>query len=346
MKVWIDIENPPQAQYLSPFGRSFRDRGHEVIVTARDSGITHDLLTRAGVTFTPLGGRFGPGRVRKGYGVVARALRLLRLLRGLGRPSLLLSSSRSSALAARILKIPSFVVCDYEHVELRSYRLFDASLLFPEVIERSTFRAKGFTDDRLIPFRGLKEDITFAGVQERVPRRTRDDHSGIIQVLVRPPAEDSHYFSIRSRELLRTVLDRLSRIADLQVHLVPREAHQTGYLGEHRWAQKPVVLQHPQPAQELLRSVDWVLCGGGTMLREAACLSVPAVSIFQGAPGRVDRHLAAIGAIRVIESASELDALDLRRPFEPQPVPRNPELLQDLTQLLESRAAKASSPES
>ena len=47
--VWIDIDNPPQVQYLLPFRRAFEERGFDVVVTARDYGITLELLRDRGV---------------------------------------------------------------------------------------------------------------------------------------------------------------------------------------------------------------------------------------------------------------------------------------------------------
>ena len=49
------------------------------------------------------------------------------------------------------------------------------------------------------------------------------------------------------------------------------------------------------PFVPLLKAVDLVICSGGTMLREAAYLGVPAYSIFKSRIGGVDRYLASIG---------------------------------------------------
>ena len=46
------------------------------------------------------------------------------------------------------------------------------------------------------------------------------------------------------------------------------------------------------------------------MLREAAYLGVPSISIFRGELGAVDRMLEEVGAIRVVTRADELDAVD------------------------------------
>lgn len=47
MRVWIDIENPPQVQYLLPFRQAFVSVGVETVITARDYGSTLELLKAA-----------------------------------------------------------------------------------------------------------------------------------------------------------------------------------------------------------------------------------------------------------------------------------------------------------
>ena len=47
MKVWIDIENPPQVQYLMPVATAFEEIGADVLVTARDYGSTSTSSRRA-----------------------------------------------------------------------------------------------------------------------------------------------------------------------------------------------------------------------------------------------------------------------------------------------------------
>ena len=49
------------------------------------------------------------------------------------------------------------------------------------------------------------------------------------------------------------------------------------------------------PFVALLKSVDAVVCAGGTMLREAAYLGIPAYSIFQSRMGGVDLRLEQLG---------------------------------------------------
>ena len=44
MRVWVDVDNAPQVQYLVPLGLAFERAGESVAFTARDNGITLDLM--------------------------------------------------------------------------------------------------------------------------------------------------------------------------------------------------------------------------------------------------------------------------------------------------------------
>ena len=56
MRVWIDIDNPPQVQYLSPFERAFARLGAEVVVTARDYDQSFDQSPAQFTLISPLYG--------------------------------------------------------------------------------------------------------------------------------------------------------------------------------------------------------------------------------------------------------------------------------------------------
>src|SRR5207253_9567273 len=123
MRVWIDIDNPPQVQYLSPFERAFARLGAEVVVTARDYGDALELLRRRGVPHHALGRRFPPSKVKKAVGSLLRARSLLALFARVGRPDVLLCASRSSAVAAPLPGLPPFAVADDVYANGRTYRL-------------------------------------------------------------------------------------------------------------------------------------------------------------------------------------------------------------------------------
>jgi len=346
VKAWIDFDNPPQVQYLAPFVDAFRRRGLEVIVTARDYGITTALLEARGINHQPVGRQLDASRLDKVLGTSARALRLAPVVARGGRPSLLLSTSRSATMAAWSLRIPSFMVLDYEHAELSSFRVFGTTVLHPDVIASDVFRSKGFHAARLVPFSGIKEDISFAGrdIDGTPPYDLGLRRDGVTIVLVRPASETSHYFHRGSRDMTQAVLARLARDASVRVVYSPRHDHQVAELAAHSWANEPIVLQRPVDFIALLKAVDCVVCAGGTMLREAAYLGLPAIGIFQGQIGAVDRWLQSRGLVQVVERPQDLDRIEWRGLAAAEPVLRRGEAVDALADEIVARASARGVP--
>ena len=342
MRIWLDIENPPQVQYLLPLKGAFEDAGHEVVLTARDYGITFELLEKRGVDFHPLGREYGRGKRRKVVGLLGR-IRLMRsFFRRRPAPDAVVHAGRASEFAARLLGIPSFALLDYEHVDLTAERLTGSYVFYPDVIETSVLRAKGIRADRLLPFRGLKEDISFAGLDPEAaePYALPGAAPELVRVLFRPPAEESHYYRSESGSISLELLGYLAGEESSVVVFAPRYPWQAEYLHRFRWRNEPVVLAEAAPFLPLLRSVDLVVSSGGTMVREAAYLGVPAVSIFRGELGGVDGHLASLGRLRLVRHAADFPALDLAKVNGRRALRSNPELLDELVATIAARAAE------
>lgn len=326
MTVWIDIDNPPQARYLLPLVRRFEEAGHDVLLTARAQGDTFAILRSEGATFEPIGSSFGSGIPRKLYGLVKRTRQLTAFLeRQSARPDLVVTGSRSASLVARKLGIPSFVIIDYEYVNLLVYRLAASHIVHPSVIDGGIFERRGIRPDQLMAFDGLKEDIAVADVDlfAVTPHEFDHDDESTPRVLFRPPAEESHYYRSQSRdlalELLRFLATRRARIV-----FSPRYSKQVRYLDEvPAWQEDPIVLRDPVPFIALLKGVDAVVSAGGTMLREAAYLGVPAYSIFCGNIGAVDRYLASIDRLTLVASPADFSRIKLIRKGSISPLREN-----------------------
>jgi predicted glycosyltransferase len=337
VRVWIDVDNPPQVQYLYPFVEAFRNRGAEVILTARDYGNALELLRLRGASFYPVGAEFGVSKRAKIRGVFGRARALRRLFRQVPEPDVLLSASRSSALVSRWMGIPSFVIDDYEYANSSFYRLTRSTILHPDVIDPKAFFASGIDPGRLIPFSGLKEDISVGSVdlEDVVPHRFSElENDALVRVLFRPPAETSHYYNPESRDLALHTLGHLAAASEAVVIFSPRYKWQLADLERFSWRNEPLVLDKPVPFVSLLKGVDLVVCSGGTMLREAAYIGVPAYSILKSRIGAVDQHLASIGRVDLIGAPDELKRIKLRKAPPLVPLRTNPRLLEELAVLV------------
>jgi hypothetical protein len=342
VKVWIDIENPPQVQYLLPVRAALETAGVQTVITARDYGSTVDMLAAAGVQAHVCGYRVGRSKGRKVMALLARARELVRFLESTGRPDVLLAASRPAAVAARRLGIPSFIIGDYEHANLSLYRLTGSTILYPSVIGAEAFAGRGLRAKQLIPFSGLKEDLTFSGLDPGSvePLELGRPAKDAVRVLFRPPSETSHYYQEASSTMTAATLAWLAQSGALVV-FSPREREQARYLEGLAWQNPPVVLERPVPFLSLLGSVDAVVCAGGTMLREAAYLGVPAYTIFQSEIGGVDRWLAQIGRVKVLGGPEDLDQIELVSRGPLQPLDSNPSLVEELVTLITERAERA-----
>jgi predicted glycosyltransferase len=346
VKIWIDIENPPQVQYLLPFRDAFAAMGVEVVVTARDYGATFALLEAAGVGFHRFGSRVAGGRARKGTAVGRRALALWRFFARAGRPDAVIASSRAADVAARILRVPSFQLCDYEHIDTTVPRLTGSTLLHPDAIPPAEFLRRGLRREQLHAFHGFKEDLTFSGVDVDavVPLDLGPLPPDRVRVLFRPPAETSHYYRRESTTMALATMRHLAA-ASAVVVFSPRLAEQRRYLDRFDWAHPPVLLERPAPFVALLKSVDAVVCSGGTMLREAAYLGIPAYSIFQSDIGGVDRRLEELGRARLLRRPADLGRIELRRRAPLRRLDSNPGLRDELVGVVLGAVASAPLPE-
>lgn len=338
MRAWVDIDNSPQVQYLVPLGHAFEQAGLEVMFTARDQGMTLDLLRARGVPFIAVGEAFGQSKLSKASGVVRRAWGLRGNLGPL-KPTFLVSASRSSALTARGLRIPSFILVDYEFVHLGIYGKLGSTLVFPRVIDPEVFIEQGFSSDRLLPFDGIKEDITFHG-QDIAGAATYPiavEDASLVRVLFRPPAVESHYHRERSSLVAQELLSELAQDPRVAVVLSPRYTSQAEEVSRFAWINRPVLLSEAAPFIELLKSVDLVVSAGGTMLREAAYLGVPAYSVFQGPLGAVDKHLESQGRLVHLRAAEDFPKLRIEKLVKRNPLAERAQLADDVARSILER---------
>ena len=331
LRVWIDIDNPPQVQYLAPFAETFAARGDQVFVTARDHGIAHELLVERRLEFQGIGTHPGASKVAKTAAVLRRSGTLVRRLRR-WKPDVAVFATRSAALAAPLLRIPGFALVDYEFIDLRAFRLARSYVVHPALLEHA-LRERKFEPRRLISYEGIKEDITFSGVDldSIDPFRFPElEHSTAVRVLVRPPDERSHYHRDASSHLTHALLTRLAGQDDIALILSPRYPEQAELVRGLDWRIPPLVLDHPIPFLRLLTGVDAVITGGGTMAREAAYLGVPSYSVFSGELGAVDDFLEAKGRLVVLRDAAALAELEITRKPRQAPLARNAQVVAEI----------------
>lgn len=301
--IWFDFDNTPHVQYLLPVALELSRQGYKMVYTARDYSQTVPLLKSKKVPFKTVGRAFGSSKISKVSGTIYRGIRLYLHLRN-EKPHAVFSSSRAATLAAYLLKIPSFIFCDYEHVELELYRRLGAFIVAPDVIPKNVFEQKKFNTNKIILFPGLKEDLSLYSVEfDAYQPFVKSD---LVTVLVRPPAQEGHYFLEKSLAITNETLHFLSSREDVLLVLSPRYHYQISLLAPYKWANDPIILEKPVPFISLFKSVDLAISSGGTMLREAAVLGIPAYSILGNKQGYVDMSLEKTGRLTFISSIEEI----------------------------------------
>ena len=272
-----------------------------------------DLLRQRGIEPRIVGRPHGSSNAVKMLDVGWRAVELSRAFVP-ARPDILLGTSRSAALAGWGMRIPVFGFCDYEHADMRVLRLTRMYVFHPDVIDVASFTRQGVNARPSVAVLRLEGDDLLLGHRHRGNRASiasRPEPVDLVHVLLRPPGEQAHYFVPESGRLFNDLLRYLSEREDVVVVYSPRYEHQVSYLDEFEWANSPVVLHEAVSFVPLLKSVDVVISSGGTMLREAAYLGIPAYSILRSAIGQVDHYLESIGRVRILESRADFDAMRL-----------------------------------
>jgi uncharacterized protein len=305
--VWIDLENTPHIPFFRPIIRELEQRGHTVVLTAREAFQTCEMATRFGLKYTKVGRHYGQNSVMKVLGLITRSIELLPFVVR-ERPLIGLShGSRAQILLCNLLRIPTVLIMDYEHSRTPPM-VRPKWEIVPAVISDDTLHC---TDrSRARKYAGIKEDVYVPDF--RPDRRILDDlglHERTV-VTVRPPATEAHYHNPEAELLFSTFMDRVCATDGIKAVLLPRNPAQREALarGFPHWfhSGKVIIPETVVDGLNLLWHSDLAVSGGGTMNREAAALGVPVYSIFRGQMGAVDRSLVAQGRLVMIASPEEV----------------------------------------
>ncbi len=307
MRIWIDLANTPNVLFFEPVIPALEQRGHSVTVTVRHFANTWALAQARGMRALPIGSGHDADRDqdRKRAHHQQRTAELVDFARQ-GFDIAVSHASYTQGSAARQLGIPAFAAIDYEHPGLRTFA--DARcLMVPSVIPPAAFAQFGVPADIVRHYDGLKEHVYLAGFQPDPHLRER---LGIADeerlVTFRPIADHAVYTDNGGDGMQRRLIERLAAEPRVRVLVLPRtESQRREYDSVARRLPALQVLHEMIDGPSLICASDLVICGGGTMLREAAVLGVPAVSVFSGPDGAVDQWLAREGRVTLVRSDAD-----------------------------------------
>jgi predicted glycosyltransferase len=327
MKVWFDCTAAAHPVVLRPVIERFRQRGDEVLVTARENGETVGNLERLGIDHLVVGEHGGAGKFGKAWALASRSTRLARPVWKF-RPDLAVAhGSVDLAVLSRSFYIPSAQMQDYEYAGLQRKIAWRVArrVLVPDSIPVDRLEKAGAKESKLVRFPGLKEDYYLFDFEPdpAVPEELGIDLTRGILVIVRPPPETAAYHA--ENPLYDKVIDRLATVDDVTAVIIPRTEAQRE---RARAKNSPnlIVPERPVDAQSLIAFADLVVSAGGTMNREAVALGTPVYTTFAGKMGGVDEALIADGRLKLLESADALPLTKRTDPTGPRN-PRDPDLL-------------------
>ncbi len=328
MRIWADCTAAAHPLVLRPIIERLEERGHEVLVTAREYGQTLGILERLGIPYVAVGSHGGASALGKGRALAGRSARLARLLRG-RRPDLAVAhGSVDLAVVSALHRIPSAQLQDYEFAGWQRQIAFRAArrVLVPDAIPIERLERIGAKERKLVRYPGLKEEYYLADFEPdpAVVEELRLDREKMLVVL-RPPPETSEYHA--RNDLYGAAIRHLAASADVQAVVIPRTARQGAEVRE-MGAANLIVPERAIDAQSLIAYADLVVSAGGTMNREAVALGTPVFTTFTGRMGGVDEALIAAGRLQVLDDPA---ALPLRKRESSVGVlhPRDPALLLD-----------------
>ncbi len=303
--IWIDLDNTPHVPFFLPVIRELEKMGIRVVLTARDAFQVCELADQNGLVYKQIGRHFGRNKAMKVVGWIWRSLKMVPFARR-EKPDLALShGSRSQVLVANLFRIPTVVIMDYEYSNVPPFTRPKWEIA-PEVIS-----AESLPGRTILKYAGIKEDVY-------VPSFTPDPailaelgvSNGDILVTARTPATEAHYHNPESEKLFIDLMEKILATPGTKVILLPRNGKQGHLLGriDAAWfaAKRVVIPQKALNGLNLIYYSDLVLSGGGTMVREAAALGVPAYSFFCGTLGAVDKYLASTGRLVLLSSDEDI----------------------------------------
>lgn len=142
-RIWIDLENSPHVPFFIPIILELERAGCEVILTARDFAQTKELVDMAGLNARFVGGETGSSKFRKAFGLVSRSTRLAWMMKGQKISLAVGHGSRGLLLAAKILRIPTLTLYDYEGASVTLFNRLSTYVMTPEAIPFATLEGLG-----------------------------------------------------------------------------------------------------------------------------------------------------------------------------------------------------------
>jgi predicted glycosyltransferase len=211
-------------------------------------------------------------------------------------------------------RIPTLSITDNEHADWTFTRLSD-KILVPEFMSDRVIKA---SLRKITKFPGLKEEVYLTDFRPDPGflNKLNLDANNFI-VTLRSPASSAHYYNPETAKLLKSILIHLIRIPKVRIVYLPRNNKEKMWITGDKDFEfdkgKIIIPDRVLDGFNLLWHSDAVFSGGGTMIREAAILGVPAYSYYQGKMLSVDAHLLIMGKLKFINNAQDVQYIKIQK---------------------------------
>ena len=315
MKFWLDITHPPHVLFFRPLIEEFNKIGIETIITTRNEYQVDDLCRQFHIKFHSIGKHYGKHKILKFYGFFVRVIQLSYFARRYKFDLAISHGSPYQSLSAYLLGIPSIFLNDYEHPPGHKIsKRFATKIFLSNYIPDDIIKQKGFELKKVIKYPGLKENVY---IEDFIPDEKIYKQLGLkkkdILITIRPPAMEAHYQNPESEKLFWAVLNYLTKKESTKIIVLTRRKKEKDIIHEFlgNTNGKLLIPSKVIDGLNLIYHSDLVISGGGTMIREAAALGVPAYSIFRGPKGAVDKYLEKNKKLFFIETEKDIKKINM-----------------------------------
>lgn len=292
MKVWIDITNAPHVHLFKNVVRTLQRRGYQTLVTARNYGPIHNLLTRERIPHHLIGKHGGADLHNKLVESSKRILALAELIKKY-KPDIVIA--KHSVEAPRVgfgLNIPVILIVDNEHATAQNRLTLPLAtrIITPKPLPIGKLVEDGAHPNRIRRFNGLFELAHILNTNIKEIHKELGLDPELPTLTIRPEPFLAHYYPKTQQSRLIPLLKHLTQNGEKNIVVLPRSFEQQKTL-EKLFGDRVVVPNKPTDGPSLLAHSSLMIGGGGTMNREAALLGTPTISFYPGPLPSVVQYL-------------------------------------------------------
>ncbi len=271
MQVLFDVVHPAQVHFFKNAAKILRDRGDNVLITAREKDVTVQLLEKLDLPYEVISRKKGSSVFSMAAELISRDIKLIRVAKRFKPDVMVARVGISAAFVAKLLAIPSVIYDDMETAWMQS----SISLPFATYICTGLgyYRDFGKRHHRFkgSPVLAYLHENYFTPDPEPLINAGLDPETEYIFVrLVSWGANHDIGRSGTSIQQLESLIQRLSPYGRI---IISSEQPLPRHLSQY---QSPV---HAGDIHHLLAFAKLALVEGGTMAAEAAVYGVPVVCL-------------------------------------------------------------------